>query len=204
MPSSPAGPDPVPRSERDIVMFGGRRITLEYACAREIVGASAQERDRSRSRMQGTRDKKDRERRHRHRDANRNRKQSTADIPSGGLQQSHDHAHSRTQEATKEEEEEEDEDIPVADYDMHGDTDTEGGFTDAPTTPASSFALGELRSMTDDEESDSTIAVKKEVLVEGEGKKDEPMTVEIEVARSGPDDDLMDVAYVLCGLSQRR
>ena len=41
-------------------------------------------------------------------------------------------------------------------------------------------------------------------MMEGERKKDEPMAVEIEVARSGPDNDLMDVAYVLCGLSQRR
>ncbi|KAI0686055.1 hypothetical protein C8T65DRAFT_701232 [Cerioporus squamosus] len=43
MPSSPAAPEPVARSERDLVRYGSRRLTLEYACTREMVGRKERE-----------------------------------------------------------------------------------------------------------------------------------------------------------------
>ena len=96
-------------------------------------------------------------------------------------------------------ENDEDEDMPSADWDVHGDTDTEGVLSEVPVTPSSSFGLGDLSVVDDDDENDR-----------GDGKdalmtmqKDEVMTKDVEVVHSSADSDLMDVAYVLCGLRQR-
>ena len=203
MPSSPIAPnESLPsHSERDIVQYAGkRRITLEYACARETVGIREWEwkwlNGRDEARMRSGREKKgkSRHRQHRH-DASRKR------APTGGSDDHHRRsracAHSYTQAKTQEQAEEEavEEDIPVADYDVYGgDTDTEGAPSEPPVTPSSSFSLGELHGIDDhdmDEDSDGTVTVHQKALTEPMG-----------VARiqGGPDDDLMDVAYVLCGL----
>ena len=58
----------------------------------------------------------------------------------------------------------------------------------------------------EDGDSDRTVTVQQEVLGGAGGlnlkKSDEPMGAAR--IQGGPDDDLMDVAYVLCGLRQRR
>ncbi|KAM5539934.1 hypothetical protein V8D89_006437 [Ganoderma adspersum] len=227
MPSSPVAPDePLPsHSERDIVRYGSRRrITLEYACARETVGVGVKEwewgwldgRDRDRARMRRDREKKSKSRQQKHHsDASRKRSVTEVSGDGGGRRRGRvnplvlPNPYTRAKE--QDEEEGAEEDIPVADYDVYGggDTDTEGAPSEPPVTPSSSFSLGELHHMQEDEmedgDSDRTVTVQQEVLGGARGlkkKSDEPMGVaRIE---GGPDDDLMDVAYVLCGLRQRR
>ncbi|KAI1790968.1 hypothetical protein LXA43DRAFT_1013874 [Ganoderma leucocontextum] len=225
MPSSPVAPDdPVPsRSERDIVRYGGgRRITLEYACAREMVGGKewvlnwchGRDGEKDRARMRSGGGRKDRGKskstsRHRHHPGARRKSVAMDDVQVSGDGQRLGHAYTHTHTQAKEQDEEgPEEDIPIVDY-GGGDTDTEGAPSEPPVTPSSSFDLGELHAMEEDEadeDSDRTVTVPREVLVGARGKNDEPMAVKVHVAQiqSGPDDDLMDVAYVLCGLSQRR
>ena len=92
----------------------------------------------------------------------------------------------------------EDEEVPVADWDTHGDTDTEGVLSEVPVTPSSSFGLGDL-SVEDDEDD----AHKKPSEDLDKTMQKETAGVEVEVVQNALDTDLMDVAYVLCGLSQR-
>ena len=95
--------------------------------------------------------------------------------------------------------EDDEEDVSVPEWDEHGDTDTEGALTEAPVTPSSSFGLGDL-SVHDEEHE-----------IQGNDKdttrmamQEKSMGLGVEVVQSTQDTDLMDVAYVLCGLSQRR
>ena len=221
MPSSPVAPDePLPaHSERDIVRYSSkRRITLEYACAREAVGAKEWEwrwldgTDGTR-RHRGSKESKSKSR-HRKHHIDASRKHAATEVSGDGdgrrrgrvepLVFSNPFAQGK---------ERDEEDIPVADYDAYGggDTDTEGAPSEPPVTPSSSFSLGELHHMEEDEvedgDSDRTVTVQQEVLDGARGlklrkKSDEPMGVAR--IQGGPDDDLMDVAYVLCGLRQRR
>ena len=186
----------------------GRRITLEYACAREtsVLGGSRREfglepavelvktRPRSKSKsMSGTRRARE-ERRKEHRRADREKaREERAGEPVVGAGK----------------EEEIDLDVPVAEWDdVHGDTDTEGVLSETPVTPSSSFGLGDL-SVVDDVEDDEKLLRHGR----GDGKRHLPMqkgasdamAVDggVAVVHSARDMELMDAAYVLCGLSGR-
>ncbi len=216
MSSSPLAPDePLPSpSERDMVRYGGgRRITLEYACARETVGVKEWEwrwlDGRDGARMRRGREKKSTSRHRYHHDASWKRAATeVSNDDDEGRRRGRAYIHTHTNTQTKEMEGTED--IPVAEDDVYGggDTDTEGAPSEPPVTPSSSCDLGELRPMgedeAEDEDSDRTVTVHKKVLAgRTKEKKDEPMAVAR--IQGGPDDDdLMDVAYVLCGLRQRR
>ncbi|KAI0354722.1 hypothetical protein OH77DRAFT_1590471 [Trametes cingulata] len=169
MQSSPAAPDPAPRSERDILRYGTRKYTLEYACAREMVGVKGKVSGKEKKRM-SSRDVKHRK----VKDATARRGEKGEDMHTTGVQ---------------ERQEEDDQEIPVLewDVDLQGDTDTEGVPSEA-VTPSSSFGIGEL-SVADEHEKENQVATGESAE---KGKTD-----------GTRDDELMDVAYVLCGLSQR-
>ncbi|KAI0652615.1 hypothetical protein C8Q79DRAFT_938603 [Trametes meyenii] len=173
MQSSPAAPDPAPRSERDIVRYGRRRYTLEYACAKEMVSGTVRET------RAGAKGKQKTEGGVRRRHA-RNGKGYDAVGPLGT---------EGTQEGT-----EDDQEVPVLDWDldMLGDTDTEGVPSEV-VTPSSSFGIGELSVQDDHEKENKASQI-------GSGPTVVPPK---EVKDTRTDEDLMDVAYVLCGLSQR-
>ncbi|KAI0713170.1 hypothetical protein C8T65DRAFT_645768 [Cerioporus squamosus] len=184
MPSSPAAPEPVARSERDLVRYGSRRLTLEYACAREMVGGKEREKV---DRVHGEKEHRSKDKKHRKvpgQHDHRKEKRRAADPQPR-----------QTREARKEEDEE-DLDIPVADWEMHGDTDTEGMLSEAPVTPSSSIDLSEL-SMHDPAKTRVTNAPKKV-------HKEEAVAMQVELARPAHDEDMMNAAYVLFDLSQRR
>ncbi|TFK88890.1 hypothetical protein K466DRAFT_585128 [Polyporus arcularius HHB13444] len=176
MPSSPA--EPIQRSERELVRYASRRITLEYACAREMMGDKEREQTKV-SRLHGEKDSRSKDKKHRKAHGQRKEKRRVA-AP-------------RPQTRQAREEEEEVLDIPVADWDMQGDTDTEGVLSEAPMTPSSSFDLSEL-SMQDPAKARAPAKVQKEAAV----------AMQFELARPAHDEDMMDAAYVLFNLSQRR
>ncbi len=176
MPSSPA--EPIQRSERNLVRYASRRITLEYACAREMMGDKEREQTKV-SRLHGEKDSRSKDKKHRKAHGQRKEKRRVA-AP-------------RPQTRQAREEEEEVLDIPVADWDMQGDTDTEGVLSEAPMTPSSSFDLSGL-SMQDPAKAKAPANLQKEAAV----------TMQFELARPAHDEDMMDAAYVLFNLSQRR
>ncbi|KAI0370451.1 hypothetical protein BV20DRAFT_966724 [Pilatotrama ljubarskyi] len=170
MQSSPAAPDPAPRSEKDILRYGTRKYTLEYACAREMVGAKgkASGREKKHVRSKDTKHRKEK-------DTTTSAGEEGTDVRTRG---------------SREEQDEDDQEIPVLEWDadLHGDTDTEGVPSEA-VTPSSSFGIGEL-CVTDEQEKENQGAV-----AESAGN---------EKTQGARDEELMDVAYVLCGLSQGR
>ncbi|KAI0673892.1 hypothetical protein C8Q78DRAFT_1137134 [Trametes maxima] len=172
MQSSPAAPDPAPRSERDIVRYGRRRYTLEYACAKEMVSGTVHEKPAG---AKGERKSEV--------DAHRRRARNDKDYAAVGPL-----GMEGTQESM-----EDDQEVPVLDWDldMHGDTDTEGVSSEV-VTPSSSFGIGELSVRDDHEKENKASRVAQEPAVAGHEKTKDTRA----------DQDLMDVAYVLCGLSQ--
>ncbi|RPD64707.1 hypothetical protein L226DRAFT_565322 [Lentinus tigrinus ALCF2SS1-7] len=190
MPSSPAAPEPVARSEREFVRYGygSRRLTLEYACAREMMGEKEREREKVHHRgVHGEKDKKSKDRKHHHHRKEHGQHGHKREARRTVLPQP---ASRTAREMHKEEEDEENLDIPVADWDMH-DTDTEGVLSEAPVTPSSSFDFGGL-SMQDPVKT-------KQVDAPKEVHKEDPVAV-----HPAHDDDVMNAAYALFNLSQRR
>ncbi|KAH9914651.1 uncharacterized protein BXZ73DRAFT_81617 [Epithele typhae] len=170
MPSSP--PEADERREGGSVPFG-RRITLEYACAREMLGGEGLGRVRVR---------RDRPRGHRRRREKEKNKE--------GARREKQAVQTTVVEA-REDEEDDERAVPGAESD--GDTDTEG-LTEPPVTPSSNFGMGDL-SM-------------DELDLELEKDGESPIITPKELRQLGPvevmeNSDLMDVAYVLCGLKQR-
>lgn len=189
MPSSPVAPDPVPHQERDLVRYGSRRLTLEYACAREMVGARGVEREPSKTR--GLREPEREPRRkkkhgHKHHSRQEASETSTKEKTDGGARGERTRVRGHIEDG--------EDDIPVADWDMHGDTDTEGVLSEAPVTPSSSFGFGDLSVI--DEHTKS----QKDAIVDGI-QQGHPR--KIEIARNPRDEDMMDAAYILCNFSQR-
>lgn len=173
MQSSPPAPEPAPRTERDLVRYGRRKYTLEYACAKEMIGGK---------RSSGGRDK-----------AGKNTTGQNAKRIRGNLRTA-SIARGAVECAKVQAEVEDEREIPVLDWDadLLGDTDTEGVPSEV-VTPSSSFGIGAL-SVADDEKENVTVPKEGVKVSTGDMKTEEGTT----------DNDLMDVAYVLCGLSQRR
>ncbi|KAI0830832.1 hypothetical protein BC628DRAFT_905989 [Trametes gibbosa] len=167
MQSSPAAPEPASRTERDLVRYGRRKYTLEYACAKEMVGGRRSCGNKAKLRRQGQ-------------DAKRISRNSRPASTAKGL----------VEWVNVQQEFEDDQQVPVLEWDadLHGDTDTEGVPSEV-VTPSSSFGIGGL-SVADDEENVTASKVDPEVPT---GK-----------IAGQTDDERMDVAYALCGLSQRR
>ncbi|OJT04550.1 hypothetical protein TRAPUB_4820 [Trametes pubescens] len=177
MQSSPAAPEPAKRTEKDLVRYGRRKYTLEYACAREMVGGK---------KVAVGKEKK----------AGRSGASAKPGQRKGGLLPAVGKGLDVRVEGPRERED--DQEVPVLEWDadMHGDTDTEGVPSEA-VTPSSSFGIGGL-SVADDCE-------KENVAAAAERAADDALKRKMEEAQASTrsDADLMDVAYVLCGLSQR-
>ncbi|KAI0756212.1 hypothetical protein C8Q80DRAFT_1215248 [Daedaleopsis nitida] len=160
MPSSP---------ERDLVRYGSRRITLEYACAREMVG----------SRQPWERVKPEKET-YREKEKEKGRKKKVGSGHAADRKQPKTGAarpsHTVVRESRKEVDE--DDEVPVAEWDVHGDTDTEGVVSEAPVTPSSSFGFGEL-----------SVIDEKQAMPH---KEDPP--VQVEGAHGACDEDMMHAA----------
>ncbi|KAH9897623.1 hypothetical protein C8Q73DRAFT_833782 [Cubamyces lactineus] len=185
MQSSPAAPDPAPRSERELVRYGRRRYTLEYACAREMLGGKV--------RGKGKEKRKPEMSKHSSKEGHGGDGDVFRSMPipvkkGKGLDTCAEGA---------KEGEDDDQEIPVLEWDIDalGDTDTEGVPSEA-ITPSSSFGIGEL-----------SVADKGEDEKENRSSRSAPDEGDPQAARktegSRDEEDLMDVAYVLCGLSQR-
>ncbi|KAI0640182.1 hypothetical protein C8Q77DRAFT_1275519 [Trametes polyzona] len=160
MQSSPSAPEPTPRTEKEILRYGRRKYTLEYACARDMVGGKKGSGGKTQER--------------------RKERGGRLVKASKGLEVCVEGPR----------EGEDDQEVPVLEWDadLQGDTDTE--VPSEVVTPSSSFGIGQL-SVRDDREKENKVAPPGPV--EKGDSKSEAM----------PDEDLMDVAYVLCGLSQR-
>ncbi|KAJ8472531.1 hypothetical protein ONZ51_g8459 [Trametes cubensis] len=182
--SSPPAPDPARRSERDLVRYGKRRYTLEYACAREMLGGKARGKGREKRKPEMSK--------HSSKGGHREDGDVFRSLPipakkGKGLDTCAKGANDG---------EDDDQEIPVLEWDLDalGDTDTEGVPSEA-ITPSSSFGMGEL-SVADKGEDE------KENRSKGSGTgEDNSQTVR--KTHDSREEDLMDVAYVLCGLSQR-
>ena len=191
MPSSPAGPEPATRSERELVRYGygSRRLTLEYACAREMMGDQEREVERvvHRHRVRGEKDTKEKKHQHQHRkeQGQHGQRKAKRRVGGGGTQPQ---PVPQPVVPTVQKLEDDDLDIPVAEWDAHGDTDTEGVLSEAPVTPSSTFDFGEL-SMQD--------PVSK-ANVPTEARKAEAVPVQVQSPEPGRDDDMLVAAYLLC------
>ncbi|KAI8981340.1 hypothetical protein BD414DRAFT_419864, partial [Trametes punicea] len=182
MQSSPPAPDPAPRSERDLVRYGRRKYTLEYACAREIVGGKARGKPGKERRKTGSGLAK------RGSDNSECTGLGSPLLPVGkskGL---------ASDDRGPKGGEEDDQEIPMLewDIDMHADTDTDGIPSEA-VTPSSSFGIGELSVANDHEKENLSIAAERPAG---------GLVPEATNQEARDEEDLMDVAYVLCGLSQ--
>ncbi|KAI9066507.1 hypothetical protein FKP32DRAFT_1673841 [Trametes sanguinea] len=186
MQSSPVAPEPAPRIEREIVRYGRKKYSLEYACAREMIGGKVRgktAKDARRAESNGG--------------SVRRKPRLGADVlgsplapvsKTKGLASCADGAQDGG---------EEDLEIPMLEWDVdaHGDTDTEGVPSPAEAiTPSSSFGIGEL-SVVGEEEKENITKAAPAVPADPQTSRD---------AGAKEEEDLMDVAYVLCGLSQRR
>ncbi|KAL7285011.1 hypothetical protein ACG7TL_000100 [Trametes sanguinea] len=186
MQSSPVAPEPAPRVEREIVRYGRKKYSLEYACAREMIGGKV--RGKTAKDTRKTESKGGSMRRKARLGADALGSPLTSVSKSKGLASCADGAEGGG---------EEDLEIPMLDWDVdaHGDTDTEGVPSPAEAiTPSSSFGLGEL-SVVDKQENENDARATPAAQTDLQGQKD---------AGAKEEEDLMDVAYVLCGLSQRR
>lgn len=176
MQSSPAAPEPAKRTEKDLVRYGRRKYTLEYACAKEMVGGK---------KVVAGKEKK----------AARSGAKPRAQKGVPGLAVGTGTGFDGRVVGVRERED--DQEVPVLEWDadMHGDTDTEGVPSEA-VTPSSSFGIGGL-SVADDCEKENMVAEAERAAEDALKRKMETQ------ASTRSDADLMDVAYVLCGLSQR-
>ncbi|EIW63872.1 uncharacterized protein TRAVEDRAFT_67844 [Trametes versicolor FP-101664 SS1] len=178
MQSSPAAPEPAKRTEKDLVRYGRRKYTLEYACAKEMVGGKKGAAGRQKEKKGG-------------RSSAKPRTQKGGPLLGAGTDTGLDVRGEGPRER------EDDQEVPVLEWDadMHGDTDTEGVPSEA-VTPSSSFGIGGL-SVADDCEKENVVAETERAAEDALKRKMETQ------ASTRSDADLMDVAYVLCGLSQR-
>ncbi|KAI0326756.1 hypothetical protein GY45DRAFT_1328517 [Cubamyces sp. BRFM 1775] len=185
MQSSPAAPDPAPRTERDLVRYGRKRYTLEYACAREILGGKARGKGKEKRKPQML---KHSSKEGRGEDGDVFRSVPIPAKKGKGLDTCAEGAN---------EGEDDDQEVPVLEWDADapGDTDTEGVPSEA-ITPSSSFGIGEL-SVADKGEDEKENRSNRSAIGEGD-----PQTAR-KTQGARDDEDLMDVAYVLCGLSKR-
>ncbi|CDO74417.1 hypothetical protein BN946_scf184867.g15 [Trametes cinnabarina] len=185
MQSSPVAPEPAPRVEREIVRYGRKKYTLEYACAKEMVGGKVH--------VKAGKDKRKAE-------GSGSGVQQRTWPDAGGLGSplvpvGKSKSLASCAEGPREGAEDE-LDIPMLEWDVdaHGDADTEGAPSPSEVvTPSGSFSIGELSVMERHKEKEN--AASTAATAEAGSETND--------SRAREEEDIMDVAYVLCGLSQR-